>query len=335
MLWLLLLPPALLLLVYFVERIRRRTRAVQPGHQPDVTLPHTEEWELYHNDFSLCSKKTRACLAELGIAYVSHPVELVETGSYGNLAHGFLKVNPAGLVPVLVHEGHPIYESHEQIAYAAAHASGASQLVPDEPGAREIMDDWVRRTSLIGDDPLRAMHESAGNAVPALTLPLFSTMMEEIPFRRILPGLLFHRLKQRAMFFFVLKQRGPGRLAEMKPILRILDAGKKATCAHLDHLEQALEESGGPYITGAQFTLADVGMMAILDRLREADWEDELLTEARPRVCAYWAELRKRPSYREAIAEFEHPAVVRGTRRIRELKESDENFAAALDGTLA
>ena len=26
-------------------------------------------------------------------------------------------VNPAGTVPVLVHNGHPIYESHEQIVY--------------------------------------------------------------------------------------------------------------------------------------------------------------------------------------------------------------------------
>ena len=26
-------------------------------------------------------------------------------------------VNPAGTVPVLIHNGHPIYESHEQIVY--------------------------------------------------------------------------------------------------------------------------------------------------------------------------------------------------------------------------
>jgi glutathione S-transferase len=29
----------------------------------------------------------------------------------------FLNINPAGTVPVLVHNGHPIYESHEQILY--------------------------------------------------------------------------------------------------------------------------------------------------------------------------------------------------------------------------
>ena len=26
-------------------------------------------------------------------------------------------VNPAGTVPVLIHNGHPVYESHEQIVY--------------------------------------------------------------------------------------------------------------------------------------------------------------------------------------------------------------------------
>ena len=33
-------------------------------------------------------------------------------------------VNPAGTVPVLVHNGHPVYESHEQILYIDR--SGAS-----------------------------------------------------------------------------------------------------------------------------------------------------------------------------------------------------------------
>ena len=27
------------------------------------------------------------------------------------------EVNPAGTVPVLLHHGHPVYESHEQIIY--------------------------------------------------------------------------------------------------------------------------------------------------------------------------------------------------------------------------
>ena len=194
------------------------------------------------------------------------------------------------------------------------------------------MDDWVRRTSLLGDEPLKALHESAGNATPALTLPLFATMIATISHWRIVEGLLFHRLRQRAMFFFVLKQRGAARLPEMKPIVRIIDAGRLAMTQHLELLERALAENGGPWIVGEQFTLADVGMMAILDRLREACWEDILLTDDRPLVQKYWTALKERPSYSQAIAAFEHTTVVQGTKALAQLVTEDENFRDVMTG---
>ena len=333
--WILLLVPPVLFGVWFIiESFRRRTSSVEAGLRDDIALPHTQEWELFHNDFSLCSKKTRVCLAELGIDYVSHHVDLIETGSYENLAPRFLKVNPGATVPVLLHNGHPIYESHEQIAYAADQAADGPQLIPASSEHRELMERWVLKTSLIGDDPLRAMQEGPGNTAPALSLPIFAAMIEHVRTRNILTGLLFHRMKQRAAFFFVLKQRGLSRLAEMKPLLRILDAARGVMHKHLDDLEQTLSESGGPWITGEQFTLADVGMMAIFDRLREGDWETEFLSDSRPLCRTYWSALKARPSYAEAIAGFAHPAVTQATERIKQQKLDDENFRDAMLGTL-
>ena len=49
------------------EKSHRKTHPVPPGLQPSITLPHEREFELYHNQLSLCSMKTRVCLAELGI----------------------------------------------------------------------------------------------------------------------------------------------------------------------------------------------------------------------------------------------------------------------------
>jgi hypothetical protein len=97
---------------YWRERRFRRTHPMAGGLHADISLPHSAEFELYHNDFSLCSKKIRMCLAELEISYLGHPIDLIETGSYETLGRRFLAVNPAALVPVLVHDGHPIYESH-------------------------------------------------------------------------------------------------------------------------------------------------------------------------------------------------------------------------------
>ena len=116
------------------ERSRRRTHPVPAGFQPDIEVPFEQEFELYHNALSLCSMKARVCMAELGVPYASHAIDLIETGSYENISRHFLAVNPGGTVPVLIHNGHPIYESHEQIRYAARHAPpGCPSLVPDDP----------------------------------------------------------------------------------------------------------------------------------------------------------------------------------------------------------
>lgn len=300
------------------------------GRHEEITLPHDQEWELYHNDFSLCSKKTRVCLAELGIQYKSHHVDLIETGSYENISCRYLSVNPAALVPVLVHKGHPIYESHEQLLYASIHSSGNVTLTPEDPELKSLMETWVFKTSLIGDNPVSDMKKTLGNAIPGLTLPIFATMIEYIPVIKILEGLLFHRIKQRALFFLMLKIRGPRNLAKMKPVVRAIQQSKKAMDGHLDELERTLALHPGLFICGDRFTLADVGMMVIFDRLREVDWEEDLLKSERSLTLEYWQMLRERESYRTAILAHSHPTVVRGRARIQELKVNDPSFCQAL-----
>jgi len=314
---------------YRRERGLRRTHPMRGGLHADITLPHSAEFELYHNDFSLCSKKIRMCLAELEIPYVGHPIDLIETGSYETLSRRFLAVNPAALVPVLVHDGHPIYESHDILLYAAEHARTARSLVPSDPEKRAAMQRWIDRSSLVGDDPTAALASSAGNCVPGLTVPLFAAMIGDIPVRRILEGLLFHRIKQRPVLFLTLRAVGLSRLAALAPVRRAVRASRRELERHLDDFERQLRESGGDWITGAEFTLADVSWAVIFERLREADWTAELLA-ARPALTAYWDRLRARPSYRAAMTEHQHPLVCTGTARIIAEKARNEGFRRAL-----
>ena len=74
------------------ENARRRTHPVPEGHRPEIQIPHEQEFELYHNPLSICSMKSRLCLAELGIPYKSHPIDLIETGAYENIRRPFLSV---------------------------------------------------------------------------------------------------------------------------------------------------------------------------------------------------------------------------------------------------
>jgi glutathione S-transferase len=300
---------------YWRERGLRRTHAMAGGLHADRTVPHRAEFELYHNDFSLCSKKIRMGLAELGIDHVGHAIDLIETGGYETLGRRFLAINPAALVPVLVHHGHPVYESHDILRYAAARSRTPDALVPSDEATRAVMERWIDRSSLTGDDPTTALAASAGNCVPGLTVPLFAAMIRDVATHRIAEGLLFHRLKRRPLVFLVLKAAGLARIARLAPLRRTVIASRRQMERHLDDLARQIVASGGPWITGARLTLADVSWAVIFERLREADWTSELLA-SRPALDAYWQRLRARPSYRRAMDEHQHPLVRRGSARI-------------------
>ena len=310
------------LTLFLRERALRQTRPMPPGLQADISLPFTAQWTLYHNPFSLCSKKIRVCLAEYGVDYDSVAIDLIETGSYQNISREFLKVNPAATVPVLLHNAHPVYESHEQLNYVASVVDQTGLLVPQDAQLRQVMDVWVHKTSLLGDDPIDSPEATAGNAVPGLTVPIFAAMLVSIPTAKIVEGLLFHRIKKRALLFLLMKRRGLQKTLTLKPVAGVLNRSAKAMTAHLHELELQLESSGGPWICGDQFTLADVGMMVIFDRLREGDWL-HLLVHHRPALDAYWTALQQRPSYQAGCADFVYPAVAEATVELAALKQAD------------
>jgi glutathione S-transferase len=318
------------------EKSYRKTHPMPPGIQTDIVLSYEEEFELYHNALSLCSMKTRVCMAELRVPYKGHAIDLIETGSYETLSRKFLAVNPAGTVPVLVHRGHPIYESHEQIRYAAAHAPpGSPSLVPADPTLKEEMERWIDLSS-VTEDPIRYPERSIGNAVPRLTFQIFAAMIEKIPYRNILEGLLFHFDKRRPVLFLTLKAFGLERMHTLKLLMQMLAVGRKHVNAHLDALELQLAQSGGPWILGETFSLADVSWMVVFERLRQVDNEHVFLAGGvRPACGAYWERLKERRSYPEAILGYSHPLIDHGIRRLKEVKAADPALRNALEGTSA
>jgi len=117
--------------------------------------------------------------------------------------------------------------------------------------------------------------------------------------------------------------------------VRVLARSRRQMAAHLDALEEQLAKSGGPFILGAAYSLADVSWLVIFERLVQADVLHVFLGtagEKRPRCAAWWQALSARPAYRQAIEDHAHPTVTRGTRRLREAKAADPALRAVLEG---
>lgn len=318
---------------FLFEKSRRKTHPVKGGLQAHITLPHTAAFELYGNAFSHCSRKTRLVMAELGIPYTHKPIDLIETGSYETLSPAYLKINPSGLIPTLVHNGHPVYESDDILTYAAAHAGpGAAKLAPDEPAARARMQTWIDFCNLSSADPAGDMEHRMGACVPPLTLPLFITAIRYIPLNRILVGLLFHPDKKRPAFFTAGKLLGLKATLAQKPLQQMLSKGRRHMPRHLARLDRALKESGGPWILGDQFTLADITLACVLLRVDETGFLKPFIREGDLQaVRTYYERLRARPSWQAAILNVTHPIIEQAVADLQQTRRTDPSIERLLN----
>ena len=96
--------------------------------------------ELYHYRNSVCSQKVRLVLAEKGLGFTSHHLDLM---TFENLAEAYLAINPAGVVPTLIDQGRVITESSIIIEYLDD-AYPDPPLKPDDAVSRASMRSLIR-----------------------------------------------------------------------------------------------------------------------------------------------------------------------------------------------
>ena len=70
--------------------------------------------ELYNAPQSTCSQKVRLTLAEKGLSFKDHRLKLFASDQ---LRPAYLKLNPNGVVPTLIHDGTPIIDSSVIMEY--------------------------------------------------------------------------------------------------------------------------------------------------------------------------------------------------------------------------
>ena len=302
-------------------------KTMRGGVHPSKKVASTDVVELYGNALCPCSNAVRLCLYEKHVAFKFHGVRLVvPDGDFGNLRRAYLRVNPGGIVPTLVHEGRPVYESRRCLDYVDEVMPGKS-LVPR--AVAEAVGAWCDRCAVEGhgDFSPASATRSLGSCAMTLGAPLEAALAQDVGANALRRG-LFQGRRRWPLLLLSLKRWGPNFVAKMPHLMMALKTALEQARRHLDVLETDLGD-GRPWACGPDYTLADVSLTATLDRLVVADWGS--LVDRRPKVAAYWRRLRDRPSYAACLGSQRPLALEVGMSRLRDWKRTDPGFAAVLD----
>lgn len=227
---------------------------------------------LYNAPQSTCSQRVRFTLHEKGLSFSELKLDLF---SGDQLRPEYLKINPNGVVPSLLHNGRAILDSAVIMEYLDEVFPRPMPLVPHDPVARAAMRSLMR---YIDEVP-----------TPAVRVPSYNI------------AFLPH--------FRDMSQADFVALAELKPLRKefLLAMGRKGFSDEemsnalerlrrtMTRMSEALRASGGPWLMGSSLSLADIAIMPVLVRM--ADIGLGTLWEHRPEVGGWLAALRAHASF--------------------------------------
>jgi glutathione S-transferase len=113
--------------------------------------------ELYHASGSLCSQKVKLVLAEKRLEWKSHLLNLL---TFENLSPGYMRLNPKGVVPTLIHQDRVITDSVAIVHYLEQHFPQPA-LVSKDAELQSKMEDWIDKQDQL---PMRAIMYGNGSS---------------------------------------------------------------------------------------------------------------------------------------------------------------------------
>ncbi len=234
---------------------------------------------LYHHNISVCAQKVRLALSEKQIPWQGKHLDLMRGEQ---LSPEFRKINPKAVVPAIVHDGAPVIESTVILEYLED-AFPARPLRPATALARARMRLWTK----VPDDGLHAACGTvsfasafAAQLVRFHGMPALEARLAKLPDRG-------RADRQRALYEKGLEA----------PIV------KDAVLLHdkiLGEMEKAIGD--GPWLAGTEFSLAECALAPYVLRLERLGLAK--LWGERPRLDDWYARLKARPSWDNAITAF-------------------------------
>lgn len=234
---------------------------------------------VYHENLSVCAQKVRIALDEKGLPWESRLVNLMKQE---HLSPEYLKLNPRGLVPTLMHDDLVIYESTVILEYI-------EDTFPDHPlrPATPIGKARMRMWTKVPDDGLHIACASVTYAAAFVHQLRDHHTKEEMEER-------LSKLPDRAR---AARQRQILELEFQAPFV------KDAVLLHDKVLREMNETlAHQTWLAGPDFSLADLAIVPYVNRLERLGLDG--MWAARPHVARWFDAMRARPSFTSAVTAF-------------------------------
>lgn len=236
---------------------------------------------LYHAWASSASRKVRFCLAEKGLAYERHALDLRK---FEHHTPEYRKLNPSGVVPALLHDGAPIIESTIINEYLDDVFPEPS-LRPADARERAEMRLWSKYV----DDV----------CLPAVLVQNWSRVM-----RPVAENWTDAELEAHLKNIPTQERRDIWRRMARQPYTAAeLAASMDKLRDMIRRVEATLRTR--PWLAGGSFSLADINMTPYVKRVEELE-SVQLDPERHPKIADWWRRITDRPGFKHArIGAFE------------------------------
>jgi glutathione S-transferase len=227
---------------------------------------------LYNAPQSTCSQRVRFVLNAKGLPFDEVRLDLL---AGDQLKPEYLKMNPNGVVPTLVHDGEIVIDSNVITEYLDEVEPDPVSFTPEEPVLRARMRTLMH---FIDEMPAAAVRVPTFNLA---FLPRFAKMSEE-------EFVAFAESKPLRKEFMMAMGRTGFPESEMKAALARL----RRTYERMD---AEIAKSGGPWLLGKEISLADVAVMPAVIRMADlgldTQWADL------PRVQKWYGNIRAHAAF--------------------------------------
>lgn len=236
--------------------------------------------ELYHYDRSTAAQKVRIALAEKALAWESRVLD-TSVGVREHLRPEYLKLNPRGLVPTLVHDGRPICESQIILEYIEDafpdHPLRPTDLVERAEMRRwtKMIDEALHVHSRVIGMCVSVRHVNAAAGAEA-NKQYYEEMQEDVRRRNDLIN-IEHGLES--------------------PLLPLAVAYFKK---HFEHMDQTLAKRS--WLSGETYSLADISHGVYVTRM--AGFNMSELWQGLTHLTDWHDRFKARPSYAAGVTDW-------------------------------